>query len=191
MNETLVMVRHAETAWNKEQRLQDSRDLPLSPEGILQAESLAQQLHSPGISHVLSSELQRAVQTAQIIANKLHVPLETNPGLNERSYGALEGRLWPEIKEEIKTKKISLDEFAEPIDMFRNRVLKALGKTLLKYSGETTLIVCHGGGLRILLDHLGLPSSDHTNIGYELPNASFFVFENRENTWINRTPTTP
>jgi 2,3-bisphosphoglycerate-dependent phosphoglycerate mutase len=94
----LFLFRHGETDWNREGRLQGHTDTPLNATGLAQARTLAEKLLPHRLDAVVSSDLSRALTTAQIVAETLRIPLFTEPGLREVDVGAAEGLLWAEAK---------------------------------------------------------------------------------------------
>ena len=88
----LYVARHGQTAWNAERRICGRTDLELTEEGKKQAVVLAEQVAGKGIARILVSPLRRAQQTAGFIAEKLNLPLETEPRLIEQCYGIYEGQ---------------------------------------------------------------------------------------------------
>jgi broad specificity phosphatase PhoE len=95
---TLFVFRHGETDWNRAGRLQGHIDTPLNATGLAQAEALAESLRAHRLDAVVSSDLSRALNTAQIVALHLGVPLTIDHGLRETSVGDAEGLLWEEAK---------------------------------------------------------------------------------------------
>lgn len=95
---TLFVFRHGETDWNREGRLQGQTDTPLNATGLAQAEALALRLRPYRLDAIVSSDLQRALTTAQIIGEILRVPVTTDRGLRETGVGLAEGLLWEEAK---------------------------------------------------------------------------------------------
>jgi len=100
----LIAVRHGETAWNVEARLQGQLDIPLNERGLEQARRTAHWLAEDSPDVVVSSDLARARATAQAITNFNRIPLELDPGLRERSFGSFQGMThievaerWPEL----------------------------------------------------------------------------------------------
>ncbi len=92
---TLILLRHGKTLWNAEGRFTGQTDIPLSPEGELQARRAGEKLADFDISLVHTSLLTRAIETAKIAlesSNKSHLPLQSYRALNERHYGALQGK---------------------------------------------------------------------------------------------------
>jgi 2,3-bisphosphoglycerate-dependent phosphoglycerate mutase len=94
----LFLFRHGETDWNREGRLQGHNDTPLNATGLAQAGALAERLRAYRPDAVVSSDLSRALTTAQVIAETLGLPLISERGLREVSVGLAEGMLWEEAK---------------------------------------------------------------------------------------------
>ncbi|MEV4667226.1 histidine phosphatase family protein [Microbacterium sp. LWO12-1.2] len=101
--ERVFLVRHGQTAWNLEHRLQGQLDSPLTADGIAQARSMADRLAGYGISTVCSSPLGRALRTSVIIAERLGADLIEVPELAEVHHGELAGMTWAEIDEAFPT----------------------------------------------------------------------------------------
>lgn len=97
---TLYLVRHGQTEWNALGRLQGQLDSPLTARGIEQAQGMAAELDGLGIDRIVSSPLGRASCTAEIIADRLGVPVEHADELVEVHHGELAGLTWDEIDEE-------------------------------------------------------------------------------------------
>lgn len=94
----IVAVRHGETAWNVETRIQGQLDIGLNDMGRWQAMRLAEVLVDEGLSAIYSSDLKRAADTAAAIGQACRLPVTLDAGLRERSFGAFEGRTWTEIE---------------------------------------------------------------------------------------------
>lgn len=101
--EHLFLVRHGQTRWNLEHRLQGQEDSPLTDEGIRQANSIAERLIDRGITTVCSSPLGRALRTAVIIADRIGAELIEVPELAEVHHGAVAGLTWAEVDERFPT----------------------------------------------------------------------------------------
>ena len=97
MSTTILLIRHGETPWNAERRLQGHIDIALNDTGLQQAAALGQALAGEPLAAVLSSDLQRARQTAQAVASLHDLPVQADPLLRERCYGAFEGLLYADI----------------------------------------------------------------------------------------------
>jgi probable phosphoglycerate mutase len=93
----ILLIRHGETAWNAERRLQGQLDIPLNPYGLRQAQALADALRHEALDALFCSDLQRARQTAQAIGDAHGLPLQAQPELRERCYGGFEGLRYDQI----------------------------------------------------------------------------------------------
>lgn len=97
----LLLVRHGETDWNRTGQIMGAQPVPLNQTGEAQARRLAQQLASRPIRALYSSPVARAVQTAEILASALQVPVTIDRGLTEIGVGAWEGRYWKDLAEDL------------------------------------------------------------------------------------------
>lgn len=162
------IVRHGETVWNIEGRMQGHRDSPLTEEGISQAKKLGQELANIHFDHVLSSDLLRAKRTAELITLEKKLAVNTTHLLRERTFGAYEGARREEFQKSNESliaqyEKLSRDKkwkfkYADDIESNEEligRLIPLLRETAVTYPGKTILIVTHGGVLRVLLRHLG------------------------------------
>src|SRR5689334_18147201 len=95
-----IFVRHAQTDWNVEGRLQGHTDVPLNAEGIRQASVICEKLLADHVDYVISSPLIRALKTAAYIAETHQKPIHIDSRLKERSFGRYEGRITNEVKKE-------------------------------------------------------------------------------------------
>ncbi len=107
MTRRLVLLRHGRTAWNAERRFQGQADPPLDEVGRAQAYEVAAMVLALGPSRIVSSDLQRALVTAQIVAEACGLPLTSDPRFRERSLGHWEGLTREEVEERYP------DEFAD------------------------------------------------------------------------------
>ena len=160
-------IRHGETDWNLQERIQGHTDIPLNATGISQASNLGQMLANVPFSAAFSSDLSRAQQTAEIILKPRTLPITTAVALRERSAGILEGIHKEHFEEKIRpflTSEQALDhdtylrtpwhpELETPHSVFQ-RVIHFLSPLAARYASQTLLIVSHGGVLRSILDHL-------------------------------------
>jgi len=95
---SLLLIRHGETAWNAEHRIQGHLDIPLSPVGMQQAARLAERLSAEPIDAIYASDLARALATAAPLAQSLGLTVHTDARLRERSFGSLQGQTLQEIE---------------------------------------------------------------------------------------------
>lgn len=155
----LILIRHGETAWNAERRLQGHIDIPLSAEGERQARAMAAVVGAAGADSILSSDLARAVKTASPIADLLNLPVRQDPRLRERCFGAFEGLLYDEIQHrfpqawqqwqarDIEARYPAGEREAETLREFSARVEDVLQELALAAPGRRVVIVTHGGFL--------------------------------------------
>jgi probable phosphoglycerate mutase len=154
----LIAVRHGETAWNVEARLQGQLDIPLNERGHEQARRTARWLAEDGADVVVSSDLARAQATAHAIASFNRIPLELDAGLRERSFGSFQGMThlevaerWPEQSQRWKSRD---PEFApgdgESLTVFYARCVEATLRIAERHAGRTVVLVAHGGVLDCL-----------------------------------------
>ena len=148
MATTLVLARHGETDWNREHRLQGWADPPLNELGREQALELAAALDGERFDVVYSSDLQRASETARIVASRLGLgPVVEDPSLREVDLGSWSGRLRDEIADRQRPD-------GETREQHRERVVAGVLRLAAAHPGETLLIVSHGGSLRALETHV-------------------------------------
>lgn len=158
MKTTIYLVRHGETAWNKEKRLQGQKDIPLTDLGIKQAQALAERIKKLKITKIYSSKLSRAINTAKIITEHLDIPIIKLKSLNEISYGEFEGRSRQEMVEEIKKLNIQYYEFTpkkgESNKQFKSRTVRSFKRIVKKNLGEKVLIVSHAAVMHAITRHI-------------------------------------
>lgn len=160
----LYVVRHGQTDWNKEKRIQGMQDIGLNEEGKRQAKILSEVFKAFPISAVYCSTLKRAKQTAQEIANAFSHPVIENEHLHEKNMGSVEGLLMTDYKKQFQDKlneHLSLnfyerlfnkivDDAESTIDL-AERVLPALHSICQNHRGEHVVIVTHGWVIKLLL----------------------------------------
>jgi 2,3-bisphosphoglycerate-dependent phosphoglycerate mutase len=162
---TIHLVRHGETDWNVERRLQGWTDIPLNATGVRQARAAALALADRDIGAIISSDLSRARDTAEPIAAEVGVEVVTDPALRERNYGVAEGQRNSELELQFDG---GLDErWADPDFTFeggetRRDVYLRLGAFLTELlaspPANEIVLVSHGGALRVARGFLqGLP----------------------------------
>jgi 2,3-bisphosphoglycerate-dependent phosphoglycerate mutase len=163
----LFLFRHGETDWNREGRLQGHTNVPLNGTGIEQARLLGEKLRPHRLETVVSSDLARALRTAEIIANALGIPVMTDHGLRETNVGAAEGMLWAEAKfrfGEALTERWYSEEGAafpggETGLATRLRGLAALRRFALTHPYRRIGVSTHGAMVRQLMKHALPPNS--------------------------------
>ncbi|AIY43665.1 hypothetical protein LT85_4507 [Collimonas arenae] len=155
----ILLIRHGETDWNLERRLQGHLDIALNQVGERQAQALARCLDGVALDAIFSSDLQRAQQTAVPLAAARNLPLQLDAGLRERCYGALEGLRYPEAAERFPEAYAALMgrdvdfrypagvHVAETMREFYQRAVHALLAILASADRTRIAIVTHGGVL--------------------------------------------
>lgn len=154
----IIAIRHGQTDWNAEGRLQGQLDIPLNVLGRRQAASLAEALRDEGLAAVISSDLGRAWHTAQALAAPLGLPLRAEPGLRERCFGALQGHTraqidqqWPALARRWHSREPDFaPQGAESLRDFSARTLACVERLAAAHAGATIALVSHGGVLDCL-----------------------------------------
>ena len=155
----LILVRHGETAWNAERRLQGHLDIGLNDIGLRQAAACGQYLAHEPLDAIYASDLQRAQQTASALAAPHGLPIQTDTGLRERCFGGFEGKLYSELEALFPTSNAAMLERdldarypdgvhrAETLREFDQRVMQTLNAILTDNPARRIAIVSHGGVL--------------------------------------------
>lgn len=183
----ICMVRHGETAWNAEGRVQGQLDIPLNDVGRAQARATAEALAGHDFTAIYCSDLMRVRQTAEPSARRLALPVAYMPELRERHYGMFETLTYVEVREKFpeqyarfRDKDPDFDfEGGESLRLFNERSLTAVGNLIGRHPGEQILVFTHGGVLEMVYRHaraVGLSSPRD----FEIPNAAI--------NWIEVTP---
>jgi len=155
----LIAVRHGETAWNADARLQGQLDIPLNAKGRWQAARVAQALAQEPVAAVYSSDLARAWQTADAIAAPHTLQIRPEVRLRERAFGQFEGRTFADIERELpeqaerwrrRDPDFSPPGGGEDLRTFQARVVEAVGDLSARHAGELVVLVAHGGVMDVL-----------------------------------------
>ncbi len=153
---SIFLIRHGETALNAARVMQPAAT-PLSERGIVQAEALARRLAGLGVARILSSDLPRALRTAEAIAAATGAPLETTPLLHERNFGDLRGRAYDSLGFDPMTTDAAPPNGESQAD-FEARVAQAFALVARRRSASdgNLAVVTHGLVIRVLLErHAG------------------------------------
>ncbi|MCC3245651.1 histidine phosphatase family protein [Methylocystis sp. WRRC1] len=153
----LCLARHGETNWNIERRFQGQFDIALNARGRAQAQALARELDEKHFDRVYSSDLRRALTTAEAVAEGRGLKIRTVPELREKNDGVWQGHTHAEVQviyEDIYPHYLSRKaSFAAPdgetLEQFRERVAAALTAIARENEGRTVLVVAHAGVLDI------------------------------------------
>ncbi|MBE5251347.1 MAG: 2,3-diphosphoglycerate-dependent phosphoglycerate mutase GpmB [Enterobacterales bacterium endosymbiont of Blomia tropicalis] len=187
----VYLVRHGETVWNAERRIQGQSDSPLTEKGEQQAHQVGERVKDSGITHVISSDLGRTRHTAEIIADACGCRVTLDPRLRELNMGVLEKRpldgLTPE-EEAWRTTLVNGTEGGripegESMTEMAARMHEALNACLELPAGSRPLIVSHGMALGVLVSTiLGLPA--HAERRLRLRNCSISRIDHQQSAWL-------
>ena len=178
MTTRLCVVRHGETAWNAEHRVQGQLDVPLNETGRAQALAAAKVLSQERFAAVYSSDLQRAQQTAEPTASHFSMEVVLQTELRERHYGIFERLTYAEVKlrypEDYARFEARDPDYAfrtgESLRDFSARSVSAISRIANRHQGRSILVFTHGGVLDKLYRFVtGLPLSAPRDFG--IPNA--------------------
>jgi probable phosphoglycerate mutase len=163
----LHIVRHGETPWNSERRIQGQQhDVPLSENGREQARAIADELASTAASMIIASDLDRTMQTARIIGARLGLDVTPEPALRERHFGIVQGRLYEEVAQSVDGWWRSPDHRVEGGESNREmfeRVAGYLRALVASPPASEIIVVTHGGTMNMALAWLSGTPVD----GYE------------------------
>lgn len=180
MTTTLILIRHGETTWNREGRVQGHLDSPLTPEGQTQAAACAERLQSERIEQIVASDLQRVRHTAGILTSAMNLPTRYEPALRERNYGVGEGKTYAEIDalfpEAFSRTRSTDPDFAieggESRRQFHERITGVLKSIVEAHAGKRILIVTHGGVLGVVYRWLNdMPVASAHKV--DIPNVAY------------------
>ena len=181
----LHLIRHGETTSNAEGRVQGHLDVPLSDRGLREAAQLAERLAGMPILALYASTLQRALRTAQIIAQRIEIDLQEHDFLMERDVGALSGLTREDIaKQYPEWRKQRLIPNAQRVvpgyendDAFYKRVIPNIQALISDHPHQEIAVVTHGGVIGAFCRHvMGITVRGSV----ELSNASISTYEVRD-----------
>ena len=181
----LLLVRHGESVWNAEERIQGQQDVPLSELGRAQAKALGRRLRDEFFVACYSSPLRRAAETAQEILNTLASPpsLTLMPELMERRFGEWEGKCLSDLDKAAFSRWLTAHQLPAPpdgesMDELLVRVERGLRRILTEVPEGSVLVVGHGGSLKAMLCVLlRLPPTSFAR--WHIDNASLTIVEVR------------
>jgi broad specificity phosphatase PhoE len=137
----LLLVRHGETDWNADGRLQGQTDRPLSEFGRRQARQLAEELAEEDLDAIYASDLARARETAEIVGERLGLPVVLDADLREKDWGTWEGLTAAE--------RDRVEFVGESTEAHQERMLRALRRIAERHpDGGSVVVVTHGGSMR-------------------------------------------
>jgi probable phosphoglycerate mutase len=162
----IALVRHGETEWNRERRIQGSTDIPMNDRGRAQSRATAERLAVSRWDAVVTSPLSRSAETAAIIARRLGLGEPLNePALAERRHGMLEG-LTTEERRRLEARAVPIEGLESRVSVV-SRAVPALLGLAARHPGGAVVAVTHGGVIQSVLLHLwersSLPSGSVAN----------------------------
>ncbi|MGQ0577485.1 MAG: histidine phosphatase family protein [Betaproteobacteria bacterium] len=190
METILTLVRHGETEWNAAGRIQGHLDIPLSATGFAQAAAIGRRLGGEAFDSILSSDLERALQTARAIVRYSKQAIIGDARLRERRLGVLQGftgeeaatrhpQAWQAFKARHPDAPL---EGGERLAEFSRRVVGLIEYLLMTYTGSRLLLVTHGGVLDAAYRHAtALPLNAPRD--FPIYNASVNVLRHRGGAW--------
>jgi probable phosphoglycerate mutase len=155
----IIAVRHGETAWNVDARIQGQLDIQLNETGRWQARRVGRALAAEELIAVYSSDLGRAHETARAIAEASRIAVVAHPGLRERRFGMFEGKTFDEIHEawpdHAQNWKKRIPDWEPPqggesLLQLRERVARTVSDLAARHRGQQIAVVAHGGVLDTL-----------------------------------------
>jgi broad specificity phosphatase PhoE len=187
----MILVRHGQSTWNREHRIQGQLDPPLSDEGRRQAELLGRRLAGRRLVGFYASDLKRAFETAEAIGALVDLVPEPTAGLREIYLGDWEGLRTDEIAERFpdawarwrEEPDWDLVPAGEGAARFEARVIATLDEILDRHSHGDVLVVTHGGVIQVALHRvIGRPSRGL--FPFKIQNASISLIEVRDGRMI-------
>lgn len=154
----IIAIRHGETLWNVDTRIQGQLDIPLNDMGHSQGRRMASALKGEPITAIYASDLARAWQTARYLGSELGLSVTPETAIRERGFGEFEGKTFAEIEahlpeQAMRWRKRDPDftpQGGESLVTLRNRVVEAASRLAARHPGELIALVGHGGVMDIL-----------------------------------------
>jgi probable phosphoglycerate mutase len=186
----LCIIRHGETAWNVEKRIQGHTDIPLNATGRAQALAMAFNAAHHRFNAIYSSDLVRALETARVLAQREDLEVKCLPQLRERHFGLFQGitaaqgaERYPEAYAHYLARDLDYDfETGESLRRFSERVSEAIDWLVRHHSGQTIAAVSHSGVLDVIYRRAtGRPL--HTPRDFAIPNCALNWFHFDSQGW--------
>lgn len=188
MTTTVLFIRHGETDWNVARRWQGYTDIPLNETGRGQARALGKRLASWPIAAIYTSDLQRASETAELVAEPHPFSAQLVSGWRERGVGDFAGMTREEIEAKYPMPPEQRESFfanppnGEPTVVAQERAVAAYEALLAEHKGEMVAVVTHGGILNSMAGYiLGLPGGTFAAISFRANTGLTIVEVNGEN----------
>lgn len=185
---TVCIIRHGETDWNASGRLQGCEDVAMNERGRIQARLVANYLSAYSWNTIFSSPLQRALETAEIINEKIRLPqIHILDALKERDYGEASGLLPEERRIRFSD---GIIPGQEDFDHLKERAMQALNSIVHDYAGKQLLIVTHGAFTNSIL--YSISEGAYGSFKTRLKNGCINLLEFDKQHWkvvfYNKTP---
>lgn len=186
----ICIIRHGETAWNVEKRIQGHTDIPLNATGRAQALAMAFNAAHHRFNAIYSSDLARALETARVLAQREDQEVTCLPQLRERHFGLFQGltaaqgaERYPEAYTHYQTRDLDYDfETGESLRRFTERVSEAIDWLVRHHGGQTIAAVSHSGVLDVIYRRAtGRPL--HTPRDFAIPNCALNWFHFDSQGW--------
>lgn len=184
----ILLVRHAQSEANVNRILQGQTDGTLTKKGMAQAHLLAEHFSNKSLDMIISSDLNRAYKTAQIVAKKQSLEVVTTPSLREWNAGVLDGLPAASLEEAITKSQLPLGEFTpddgESFSQLRERAINFLATLETHDQGQVIMVCTHGDLLRVLVGSI-LEKDLESSMIIEFDNTSYTtIVLNNNGKWI-------
>ena len=190
MKTTIYMIRHGETNWNKEKRFQGQIDIPLNDLGKSQAINLANRLVKENLSidAIYSSDLKRAVETAEGIAANNNLKVIVHTGLRERHFGILEGKKFEDLHQDYPGIHMgNLEQFGslnvESFQLLQTRMFSTIKELCNRHMGQNIAIVSHGAAINSFLHHISNGEIGTGKTKISNTSLTMVVYDHNCNSW--------
>ncbi|MXQ54992.1 histidine phosphatase family protein [Shimazuella alba] len=164
MDTTIYIVRHGQTEWNIEGRLQGRLDSPLTDAGVEQAKQLAQRLQNISFDSIYSSSSNRAFSTALHLKKDRAIEVNKSDHLMEMDFATWEGRKWSEIQDLFPEELLLMNEHPERFEAketkgetfhdMQKRLASFIDQILKQHAGQNILLVSHSITIKVLINYL-------------------------------------
>jgi broad specificity phosphatase PhoE len=190
----VIAIRHGETEWNALGREQGQLDSPLTARGLKQAEAIADRLRSMSFSALYSSDLGRALHTAEIVARATGASIEVDAGLRERHTGIFQGLTKAQMEAQYPGEYSAYrsDPYAYQVpggesgQQRTERSVRLMNVLADRHADETIVIITHGGFLMGFFEHvLGLAPGNSWR--FKRQNGAFNLFDRDGSVWSLET----
>lgn len=145
----IYLIRHGETDWNLQGKIQGREDIPLNDTGRMQAKKCADALHNTSVKIIVTSPLARAIETSNIISKSFPgAKVIIDDDLIERDFGNMSGMTYDRRK---YFDRFGNEETMEPLDKLSKRLLECIHKYVEEYGGQDIVMVSHGAAINSLI----------------------------------------